>query len=174
MFENGRIRVLEDRVLQPDGSASSYTVVEELAGAVVIVAVDERDRVVLLRQHRYPIDAVTLEVPGGDVPFGQDPLVQARKELRDEAGIDAGRIDVLGRFAPWPARVRRWSLAVRATELDLSHLAVDGQDGDESIHDVRLYTRAEVGELTATGEIVDANTLCCLSLYWARFPSDQE
>ena len=170
VFENGRIRVFEDRVLQPDGSASTYTVVEEQAGAVVVVAVDQADQVVLLRQHRYPIDVVTLEVPGGEVPFGQDPLDQAQTELRDETGVEAGRLEPLAWFAPWPARVRRWSLAVLATELDVSHLAIEGQGEDEAIHDVRLYSRAELVRLMAAGEIVDGNTLCSLGLYWAKFP----
>lgn len=69
-FENSRIRVLEDDVVQPDGTPSAYTVIEERCGAVSVVAVDDQDRVVLVRQHRYPIDAITLEVPAGEVPDG--------------------------------------------------------------------------------------------------------
>jgi 8-oxo-dGTP pyrophosphatase MutT (NUDIX family) len=167
VFENPRVRVLEDVVVQPDGTEGSYTVVEERAGAVLIVAVDEEQRVVLVRQHRYPIDASLWEVPGGEVPVGVDPLVQARQELREETGIIAGQVEFLGSFAPWPARLRRCSAVALATELDVSRLSNFGQGSDESIEEVRPYSRSELLEMIASGDLLDANTLCSLALYWA-------
>jgi 8-oxo-dGTP pyrophosphatase MutT (NUDIX family) len=166
-FENSRIRVLEDDVVQPDGSPSAYTVIEERCGAVSIVAVDDQDRVVLVRQHRYPIDAMTLEVPAGEVPDGTDPIEQAQRELAEETGIVAHQLDELGTFAPWPARVRRHCRVVLARKLDLSNLTVAAQEASESIHEVHLYTPAAIRAAIATGEIFDGPTLCSLSLYWA-------
>ena len=116
-FENSRIRVLEDDVLQPDGSVCPYTVIEERLGAVAVIAVDDDNRIALVRQHRYPIDATTLEVPAGEVALGGDPIEQARRELAEETGILAGRLRVIGRFAPWPARVRRYCDVVLADQL---------------------------------------------------------
>jgi 8-oxo-dGTP pyrophosphatase MutT (NUDIX family) len=162
--------VLEDRVVQPDGTEGSYTVVEERAGAVLIVAVDDAQRVVLVRQHRYPIEALLWEVPGGEVPVGVDPLVRARQELREETGIVAEQVQFLGKFAPWPARLRRCSVVALATGLDVSSLSVLGQERDESIQEVRWYTRVELVELIASGDILDANTLCSLALHWAASP----
>jgi 8-oxo-dGTP pyrophosphatase MutT (NUDIX family) len=167
VFENPRVRVLEDVVVQPDGTEGSYTVVEERAGAVLIVAVDEEQRVVLVRQHRYPIDVSLWEVPGGEVPVGVDPLVQARQELREETGNIAGQVEFLGSFAPWPARLRRCSAVALATELDVSRLSNFGQGSDESIEEVRPYSRSELLEMIASGDLLDANTLCSLALYWA-------
>jgi ADP-ribose pyrophosphatase len=166
-FENARIRVLEDVVVQPDGRTSSYTVVEERYGAVVIVPVADDGRVVLTRQHRYPIDAVTLEVPSGEVPEGRSTIEQARRELAEETGIQAARLEELGVFAPWPARLRRRSLVVLATELNLSGMTIDGQAGDEAIQEIRLCSRKDLRDLIAAGVIMDGNTLSSLSLYWA-------
>jgi 8-oxo-dGTP pyrophosphatase MutT (NUDIX family) len=166
-FENTRIRVLEDDVVQPDGTPSTYTVIEERCGAVSIVAVDDQHRVVLVSQHRYPIDAMTLEVPAGEVPDGADVIEQARRELAEETGIVAHQLDELGAFAPWPARVRRRCHVVLAQELDVSNLTIDAQEANESIHAVRLYTPTAVRAAIATGEIFDGPTLCSLSLYWA-------
>ena len=154
-------------MVQPDGTESSYTVVEERAGAVLIVAVDDAQRVVLVRQHRYPIDALLWEVPGGEVPVGVDPLVRAQQELREETGIIAAQIEFLGKFAPWPARLRRCSAVALATGLDVSRLSTLGQGHDESIQEVRWFSRVELLELIASGDILDANTLCSLALYWA-------
>jgi 8-oxo-dGTP pyrophosphatase MutT (NUDIX family) len=166
-FENTRIRVFEDDVMQPDGTPSSYTVLEERSGAVSIVAVHDRNRVALVRQHRYPIDAITLEVPAAEVPEGADPMEQARWELAEETGTVAQRLEELGSFAPWPARVRRRCHVVLARELDLSMLGRDSQEGNESIHHVGLYLPKEIRTAIATGEIFDGPTLCSLSLYWA-------
>jgi 8-oxo-dGTP pyrophosphatase MutT (NUDIX family) len=166
-FENSRIRVLEDDVVQPDGTPSIYTVIEERCGAVSIVAVDDHERVALVSQHRYPIDAMTLEVPAGEVPDGVDPIEQARWELAEETGIVAQQLDQLGTFAPWPARIRRRCHVVLARELDLSNLSTDAQEGSESIHAVRLYTPAAIRAAIATGDIFDGPTLCSLNIYWA-------
>jgi ADP-ribose pyrophosphatase len=127
-FENTRIRVFEDDVVQPDGSADSYTVIEEQRGAVAVIAVDDRDRIAVVRQHRYPIDATTLEIPAGEVTLGGDPIEHARRELAEEPGILAGRLRVIGRFAPWPARVRRYCDVVLADELSWSRLGPVAQE----------------------------------------------
>jgi ADP-ribose pyrophosphatase len=167
-FENGRISVFEDKVVQPDGTISSYTVIEDHADAVAIVAADSDGRVVLVRQHRYPIDATTIEVPSGEVAKGTNPIQQAHIELLEETGITAGRIEQLGYVTPWPARVRRHSLVVLATELDLSTVGPQGQDSNESIQDVILHDTGKILELIATGEVLDCTTLSALMLYWTR------
>jgi ADP-ribose pyrophosphatase len=64
--------------------------VVELPGAVMILAVDDQERVVLLRQYRHPVQSRLVEIPAGllDVP-GEDPVVAAQRELREEAGLVA-------------------------------------------------------------------------------------
>ena len=171
VFENSRLRVLEDAVVQPDGYESSYTVVEMQTGAVVVVPVTDDHRLVLIRQHRYPIDEVLLELPAGELPNGSDPLEQARHELLEETGITATHVKLIGQFAPWPARVRRRTLIALATGLDLEGLAFHRQSGDESIEEIRLCEAAEVRALLARGEILDGPTLCALAVYGARFAS---
>jgi len=167
-FENDRLRVLEDEVIQPDGSPSRYTVIEERSSAVVVVPIADDGRVLLVWQHRYPIDVMTLEVPAGEVPPDVDPFVQARRELSEEAGVTAALIAPLGRFAIWPSRLRGWSTVVVASGLDLSQLGVGGQDGSESIEDVVLKTSGELRRMIAFGDLIDGPTLCALNLYWAH------
>jgi ADP-ribose pyrophosphatase len=167
VFENSRVRVLEDEVVQPDGSVGRYTVIEERAGAVAVVAVDDDDRIALVRQHRYPIDATTLEVPAGEVALDGDPVEQARRELVEETGISAGRLRVIGQFAPWPARVRRYCHVVLADQLSWSQLGPVAQDGDEAITQVDLYSPDDICEAVSSGAIFDGPTLSSLAVYWA-------
>ncbi len=61
-----------------------------------VVAVTEEDEVVLVRQHRWGIDAPTLEVPGGLVDPGEEPAQAALRELSEETGYGGGRLESLG------------------------------------------------------------------------------
>jgi ADP-ribose pyrophosphatase len=168
VFASPRIQVFEDVVVQPDGSEGRYTVLEEPSGSVTVVAVGRDQRIVFVEQHRYPLDAVLLELPGGQLPPGHSPLSQATRELFEETGITAEQVRELGEFVPWAARARRRCLAVLATGLDTAGMAVSHQLGNESIHAVHLYPDAEVRRKIAAGEIIDGNTLSALSLYWAK------
>jgi 8-oxo-dGTP pyrophosphatase MutT (NUDIX family) len=170
VFANSRLQVFEDTVLQPDGSESTYTVVEDRAGSVTIVAVTNDERFVFVEQHRYPVDTMMLELPGGELARGQSAVEQAAVELADETGIVADRVQELGEFVPWSARARRRCVAVLAADLDTSGMAVHRQDGDEAIHRVRLLREVDVKRLIAAGEVIDGNALCALSIYWATFP----
>jgi len=167
------VRVHRDRVVQPDGVESSYTVIEEPAGAVMVVAVTDDGRIVFLRQHRHPVDSVTIELPAGEVPVGVDPLEQARRELNDETGVSASTFTMLGRVATWPARLRRWSDVVLARGLDGTGLSHLGQDGDEAIEEALLIEPGRVRQLVAEGSILDASTLSALTLYWKHDPLDR-
>ena len=87
-----------DDVVRPDGSPGVYGVVHFASLAVGIVAIDARDRVLLVGQHRYPLDAWSWEIPEGGVPPAEDPLKGARRELREETGVVAFGWRELGRF----------------------------------------------------------------------------
>src|ERR1700734_992705 len=79
----------------PDGELAVRDVVEHM-GAVAVVAVDDRDRVLMIRQYRHPAGAMLWEVPAGLRDVSGEPLVEtARRELLEEAGCQAGRWHLL-------------------------------------------------------------------------------
>jgi 8-oxo-dGTP pyrophosphatase MutT (NUDIX family) len=88
-YENAWIRVLHDEVIRPDGTPGIYGLVHMRNAAVGVVAFDASDRVALVRQHRYPLDHDSWEIPEGGVPMEESPLEGARRELREEVGIEA-------------------------------------------------------------------------------------
>jgi 8-oxo-dGTP pyrophosphatase MutT (NUDIX family) len=81
--------VVTDEVAMPDGGHAERDYVRHI-GAVGVVALDEQDRVVLIRQYRHPVRAFLWELPAGllDVP-GEDPVRTAARELAEEAGLRA-------------------------------------------------------------------------------------
>lgn len=88
VYENPWIRVREDVVTRPDGGEGVYGVVEVRSPAVFVVPVTDDDEVVLVEVERYTTGAVSLEVPAGGSD-GEDPLVAAARELREETGLAA-------------------------------------------------------------------------------------
>jgi 8-oxo-dGTP pyrophosphatase MutT (NUDIX family) len=95
VYENQWIRVREDDVVRPDGGDGIYGVVELRNPAVFVVPVTDAGEVVLVRINRYATGRETLEVPAGGTD-GEDPLVAAQRELREETGHVAAEWQRLG------------------------------------------------------------------------------
>src|SRR3954468_6857999 len=89
-YANAWITVWHDEVDRPGGGAGIYGVVhfENLAAGAVVL--DDEDRGLLVGQHRYPLDAWSWEIPEGGVPAGESAEDGARRELLEEAGVEAG------------------------------------------------------------------------------------
>lgn len=88
-YENKFIEVYHDDVTQPNGEPGYYGVVHFRNRAIGIVALDELDRVLLVGQFRYPLDAYSWEIVEGGGPMNEDPLEAARRELKEETGFTA-------------------------------------------------------------------------------------
>ena len=95
VYENPWIRVREDQVLRPDGLPGIYGVVEFKNRAVGVLPVEADGSVWLVGQYRYPVGAYSWEIPEGGGPMSEDPEATARRELREETGLTAGKIELL-------------------------------------------------------------------------------
>ena len=85
----------EDEVTTPDGSTMHREYLRH-PGAVGVIALDDAERAVLVRQYRHPVRHRLTEPPAGLLDHaGEDPLVAAQRELAEEVGLAAGRWDVL-------------------------------------------------------------------------------
>ena len=88
-YENDWITVWHDVVTRPDGSSGIYGVVHYANLAAGVVVLDDDDRVLLVGQHRYTLDAMSWEIPEGGVLPGETPLDGIQRELREETGVEA-------------------------------------------------------------------------------------
>jgi len=98
-YENGWIVVWHDEVIRPDGSPGIYGVVHFRNAASGVVVLDEADRVLLVGQHRYTLDAYSWEIPEGGVSPDEAALDGIRRELREETGVDAIEWTEIGSYA---------------------------------------------------------------------------
>lgn len=99
IFEGKIISVHKDTVLLPNGKTATREVVRH-PGAVAIVAMLE-GKILLVSQYRYVIGKETLEIPAGKIDSGEEPLVCAQRELREETGYK-GELEYLGVFNTSP------------------------------------------------------------------------
>ena len=157
-YDNAWIQVLHDEVTRPDGQPGIYGVVHFRNRAVGVVAIDDQDRVALVGQHRYTLDRYSWEIPEGGVPFDEDPLDGARRELREETGLDASTWREIGRM----------ELSNSVTdEIGLMYLATgltQGEATPEATEDLRLrwVPFAEITGMIDRGELPDALTQLAL------------
>jgi 8-oxo-dGTP pyrophosphatase MutT (NUDIX family) len=98
-YENPWIVVWHDEVTRPDGNPGIYGVVHFRNAASGVVVLDESDRVLLVGQHRYTLDAYSWEIPEGGVSLDERPLDGIRRELREETGVEAREWTEIGSFA---------------------------------------------------------------------------
>lgn len=88
LLEGGFLEVRRDDVRLPDGSAATREYIQH-PGAVAVLALLDDGRLVLVRQFRYPVGRVLLELPAGKLDRGESTLACARRELAEETGYTA-------------------------------------------------------------------------------------
>lgn len=96
-FDGKLVHVRVDHVRLPSGRESVREVVEH-PGAVSILALTEKNEIILIRQWRHAVEAELLEMPAGTREQGEDEEATARRELREETGYEAGRIKRIAGF----------------------------------------------------------------------------
>ncbi|MEL6791029.1 MAG: NUDIX hydrolase [Pseudomonadota bacterium] len=97
-YENPWIRVEHSEVIHPDGTPGLYGVIRFANLAIGVLPIDETGHVWLVGQHRFPADAYSWELPEGGSPKDEDPLMGARRELKEETGYSAAHWSELARF----------------------------------------------------------------------------
>ncbi len=157
-YENPWLTVWHDDVIRPDGAPGIYGIVHFVNRAIGVLAIDDRDRVLLVGQYRYPLDEYSWEIPEGGGGPDESALDAARRELVEETGFRAGTWRELGGAA----------LSNSVTdELAIFFVATDLQDGAASPEGTEeLQTRwvpfGEALEMTFDGRIADALSILAI------------
>ena len=154
-YENAWITIWHDEVTRPDGAPGVYGVVHFANLAVGVLAVDDADRVLLVGQHRYALDAYSWEIPEGGVPIGETALQGAQRELREETGMEAATWRELARNHLSNSVSDELAVLYVATGLTAGDATPDGTEALE----IRWLPFDEVLDMTLDGRITDALTV---------------
>ena len=154
VFAGRIIDVTLDRVCLPNGRETEFEVVHHPGGAAV-VAVDQRQRVCLLRQYRYAFDDWLWELPAGKRDHGEDPAVTARRELREETGVQAGNWQSLGHVHSSPGVFTEVVHLYLARELEFGGDAVEAHE----VFERHWISLAEAIGHAESGAYSDAKTV---------------
>jgi len=154
-YENAWITVWHDEVTRPDGAPGMYGVVHFANLAAGVLALDASDRVLLVGQHRYALDAYSWEIPEGGVPAGETALDGARRELLEETGVEA---------ADWRELARAHLSNSVSDELAVLYLATgltEGAASPDGTEDLarRWVPFEQVLAMILDGRITDAMTV---------------
>lgn len=167
----GRVVHLDiDTVRYPDGSSGELELFRHPGASAVVPVLSgpgEPDpRILLIRQYRYAADGVIWEVPAGRLDPGENPLDCARRELLEETGASAERIEPLTMIYTTPGFCNEQIHLFAATGLTVDENAAR-REQDEFMEIVPLPLSQAVG-LIRDGQILDAKTICAV-LYFAAF-----
>jgi ADP-ribose pyrophosphatase len=153
-YKNKLFSVTQDHVVDPSGFEIHRAIVQH-PGSAVMMAVDTRKRILLVRQYRVPARAYLWELPAGRLDKGETPLQAARRELIEETGYRAKHWKKLVTFYPSPGYVAEKMTIFLATGLT----AGEATPMDDERIEMRWFTSAEIEQAIRTGKIVDGKTM---------------
>jgi ADP-ribose pyrophosphatase len=163
LLETPIFTVSEDVALDPDGFEIKRAIIHH-GGSAVIMPVDKKNRILLVKQDRLPTKQYLWELPAGRLDPGETPLVSAKRELIEETGYRAKKWQKIAAFYASPgflAEKMTIYLATKLTEGEKKPME------DERI-ETRWFTARELDEAIASGKILDAKTQIGF-LKWKRY-----
>lgn len=159
---NGIVFDVKLDILKYDsGNDGRREVIHHNGGAVILPITDD-DKLVLIKQFRYPLQEVLIEAPAGKLEIDEDPLVCATRELTEETGYTAKKVTPLGKISTTPGFCDEILYLYLAQKLAAgNHNREEGEYGME----VFEYSLEEVDEMIKNGDIIDSKTIAAIYHY---------
>ncbi len=129
-------------------------------GAAIVICLNEKKEFLISRQYRHPLQRVVCEFPAGKCDPGEDSLETARRELQEETGVKAQKIEKIGRVHPCVAYANEYIDAFLVTEFTQGPTNLDEGENIES----EWISKARLVELINTGQFTDGKSLAALTL----------
>lgn len=156
VYANSWMTVREDRIRRADGSDGIYGVIDKPTYALIIPR--DGDRLHLVEQFRYPVGKRRWEFPAGTAPerVAQDPAELAVRELREETGLLAGRMELIGHLEVAPGMSSQLGTVWLATEL--TEGPAQREHAEQDMRTAWFFT-TQFEAMCHRGEITDSQSL---------------
>ncbi len=154
LLKNKLFTVVDETATDPSGFEIHRSIVRH-PGSAVMMAVDDRDRVLLVKQFRLPAERELWELPAGRIDPGETPLQAAKRELREETGYSAKKWVKLAAFWASPGYVDERMNLFLAQEL----AAGEQQPMEDERIEMQWFPKKELQAMIRAGKILDGKTL---------------
>ena len=153
VYDGKIIKVYRDDALLPNGMTAHREVVHHI-GAVAVLAIDKDENAYFVNQYRYPVQKELFEVPAGKMELGEIPLECAKRELKEECGVEAEKWTELGPIYTTPGFTDEIIWLFVAEELS----EVNQQLDDDEFLNVEKLPLKDVFDKVVKGTVPDAKT----------------
>jgi len=159
LLQGRAFRIRRDTLRTPNGHETKLEIVDH-GGSVVLIPIDEENNLLFVRQYRHAAKANLLELPAG-TREEKEPFEEcAAREIREETGMEAGKLQKVGEFYLAPGYSTEFMVVFLATELKENALQADE---DEFLEVEKIPVKKAV-EMAEHGEVPDAKSLAALLL----------
>jgi len=148
-------RVTEDKAVDPKSGFEMKRSVVRHAGSAVMMAMDDKKRILLVRQYRLPAGDYMWELPAGKVDDGEKLMQAAKRELAEETGYKASKWTKLVSFFASPGYVQERMTIFLATDLTKG----EATPMDDEQIETRWFKRKEIAQMIRDGKIQDGKTI---------------
>jgi len=162
LLDHPRMKIVEDSVELPTGKITSY--IREAPAShssVTIIAINDKDEILIQSEYSYPPNEVMYQLPGGKMDINEDILTAANRELSEESGYIAKDCTILGSFYVNNRRSDAKQHVVMGRNIE----AKNSQEDEEEFIESQWVSMDTIKEMVQTGKIVNMNMLAALQLY---------
>jgi ADP-ribose pyrophosphatase len=158
-YDNAWIEVVEHDVINPGGGNGIYGKVHFKNKAIGIIPIDDKGNTWLVGQHRFTLDQFSWEIPEGGAPLDEDILIAAKRELKEETGIEAKKWKMIMTIHTSNSVTDEIAHVFMAT--DLSHGAADLEESEADLK-VKKLPLMEAVQMALDGDITDSMSVAGL------------
>jgi len=159
LLQGRAFKIRRDHLKTPDGRDTKFEIIEH-GGSVIIIPIDADGNILFVRQYRHAAGQDLLELPAGTRENDEPYEECAAREIREETGMEAGKLQKVGEFYLAPGYSTEFMMVYLATDLSHNPLKAD----DDEFLEVEKIPVGEVIQRAERGEIPDAKSLAALLL----------
>ena len=166
IYSKHRMSIVEDILEFADGSRHEWVYFKgkENLGAVAVAAFTTDNKIVLTRQYRHPFGTMMYDLPAGGMMQGETPQQAALRELQEETGYTAKRLEWIGRFAWAPSAMGPGTVEIFFTK----SLRPEGHFNSDEIADIQFVDYQEALMRVLRGEYIDSALVIAVLLVRIR------
>jgi ADP-ribose pyrophosphatase len=157
-YSNPWISLTEHQVINPSGGKGIYGTVHFRNTAIGVIVLDNDHNTWLVGQYRYPLEQYSWEIPEGGGPLGSDPLESAKRELKEETGMSAGKWELIQQMHLSNSVSDELAIIYLATELTQGE--AEPEDTEQLI--VKKIPFETAYQMVVSGEITDSMSVAAI------------